>query len=162
MRGHPPSSNSIRWTVTGGIGAVLQSNRILKHFMSHTSHCRLPPLESRRTQIIAYELTASLEAIRRFSNDIANREFILFTDNKSALGMIRKGRSRRDDIQVIIDYLIFVLRANSAKLHPFWIPSALNISDLPSRGKDAPDSIRVRPKTNNARISTAMLILSLS
>ena len=90
-------------------------------------------MEERKTQIIAYEASAALIGLSRFKNDFANRDVVVFIDNMSAKGAIRKGRCSKDDIQSIINHILELAKRNKMRIHPFWVPSSLNISDFPSR-----------------------------
>ena len=119
---------------SGGLGAVAIPNLHQRlWFSSHIEHHILPDLEERKTQIIAYEASAALIGLSRFKNDFANRDVVVFIDNMSAKGAIRKGRCSKDDIQSIINHILELAKRNKMRIHPFGVPSSLNISDFPSR-----------------------------
>ena len=108
-------------------------------------------LRARKTQIIAYEMIAALEGIVRFAGQISNREVILFVDNLSAKGSLAKGRCRKNDLQAIVDEFVNVCVRFKIRPRILWIPSSLNISDLPSRKKDPCVGKRVQIKNGCVR-----------
>ena len=120
----------------GGLGIVIVTEQGTFWTKRSVSEGKRYELAERRTQIIAFEMLAALEGLRRFSHQISNRDCVLFVDNLSARGSLAKGKCKKDDLQIIVDD--FVSLCTSCKIRPriLWIPSSLNISDLPSRGKD--------------------------
>ena len=119
---------------SGSVGCLASfSNRIF-WFQSHINEFGKYILEDRLTQIIAHEARAAVMGLSRFSSDLGNREVILFIDNMSVKGSIKTGRCKKDDIQTIIDDLLSMTIKRGIRVHPIWVPSSLNISDLPSRG----------------------------
>ena len=123
-------------TGDGDIGVEITTEQGTFWTQGSVEASRRRRLKARKTQIIAYEMIAALEGIVRFSGQIANRDAILFIDNLSAKGSLAKGKCRKDDLQLIVDE--FVNTCVKFKIRPriIWIPSSLNISDLPSRRKD--------------------------
>ena len=92
-------------------------------------------LNGRRTQIFPYEVMAVWVAIRQFIDQMSGRVVLFFVDNTSALASIAKGSTRCGDVQPIIADIWDTLVAGHVWSHWKWVPSKLNLSDLPSRGK---------------------------
>ena len=120
---------------SSGCGAVLSVDGAQLWFQS-----RVPPevtsaLAPRRTQILAYETLTVWAALSAFCRLLRGRVLLLFIDNKSSLGSIRKGSSSKADIHAIVSLIWSVLSVNGISAHLRWVPSKLNLSDLPSRGK---------------------------
>ena len=122
----------------GGLGAVSILSNSTLWFRTNVESIARRQLAPRKTQIIAYEMLAALQGLSRFCQDFANRDVILFIDNMSAKGSIRKGKCKKDDLQAIVDDVILLAQRHSIRIHPFWVPSSLNISDIPSRGDALP------------------------
>ena len=122
----------------GGLGAVSILSNSTLWFRTNVESIARRQLAPRKTQIIAYEMLAALQGLSRFCQDFANRDVILFIDNMSAKGSIRKGKCKKDDLQAIVDDVILLAQRHSIRIHPFWVPSSLNISDIPSRGDVLP------------------------
>ena len=118
----------------GGIGAytILQSNRLW--FRSSVSEINVPYLRERKTQIIAYEALAVRAGIERFCNDYSNRRVVVFIDNLSVKGALSKGRCKSEDIHHVIEQIIDYASSKNIRLYLYWVPSSLNIADIPSRG----------------------------
>ena len=93
-------------------------------------------LASRRTQINAFELAGVLCGISTFGNVISGKRGAIFVDNQSALNILIKGWSRKQDLNdMAADAWIEVARLGC---HVEWlyVPSKLNPADAPSRGKE--------------------------
>ena len=98
----------------------------------------LADLTHRKTQIIALESLAVLVALRVWGPSAALRHLVIFVDNSCALSSCRRGVSSAGDLSElahIIQQLLYSLRLRA---HFFWVPSALNLADPPSRGRTAP------------------------
>ena len=104
---------------------------------------RAPPSDlcPRKTQIIAYEALAVLWAAKELSHLLLCRDVILFVDNQIVQCSSKKGRCRADDINKIICDIVDVFWNHLARPYVFWVPSTLNIADLPSRGVECPHPV---------------------
>ena len=125
-------------TGKGGTGAVLSLCGQVQWFRStvfRTLKTRNIVLTSRETQVIPYEALAVLQAVMTFKHFLVGKHVVLFIDNGSVLGSVRKGRCRSPDVHHIIRLILNELESVHAKVHPFWVPSSLNIADVPSRGE---------------------------
>ena len=98
----------------------------------------LPPLKDRKTQIVPYETIAITVAAKKFKRFLLSRDVILLVDNQTVLSCVKKGKSRVSDIHDLIHETLSVFEACRSRIYAFWVPSALNISDLPSRGEEVP------------------------
>ena len=101
-------------------------------------------LSTRATQIVPYEALAVLQALSTWRHRLVGRQVVLFTDNSSVLGCVQKGRSRAEDVHEIISLTLSLLEQSHIKLYSFWVPSSLNIADVPSRGMSLPFGTEVR------------------
>ena len=105
----------------------------------------LNALEARKTQINPLELCGVLAALWTFENLLMNRHVLVLVDNTTALGSLRSGRSRAEDM----NELVFLSHSVASKcdILPsfFWVPSKLNWADAPSRGLPPRFGTRVDP-----------------
>ena len=62
----------------------------------------------------------------------------MFIDNTVALQVLRKGRSGKADLNSWAARLTRLLRGGGVAAEFYWVPSKLNIADLPSRGAPVP------------------------
>ena len=92
----------------------------------------------RKTQIVPYETIAVLQAAKKFKVHLLSRDVVLFIDNQTVLGCVKKGRCRVQDVHQLVSETLEAFALPRARVFPFWVPSALNISDVPSRGIDLP------------------------
>ena len=120
---------------SGGIGAVLITEDQKLYFKEFIDKRFTDLLESRMTQIIPLEAIAVLVALHRFKRELGQTDTILCIDNTTVLGAIRKGRSSADDVHKIITSISDLCFRLNITAHVFWVPSAMNIADDPSRGK---------------------------
>ena len=89
----------------------------------------------RKTQIHAYEMLGALAALQTLGPRLRQRRLLLFIDNQSALGMLRKGScSSASDLTALASFFNSECRRLQCDAHLFWIPSRLNPADPPSRG----------------------------
>jgi len=123
---------------TGGIGGlIVPEHQNVQWFRSHVrSIQRRDYLQQRKVQIIPYEGIAARESLRRWKTVAAGKEVIMFIDNQSVYHSLRKGRSKAPDVNLILRDILDIAAEQDIRIFPYWIPSALNISDLPSRGED--------------------------
>ena len=95
------------------------------------------------------ELIAAIAAYVSLPRTVAGRPVIHFIDNTGALSLLVHGYASRPDCARLVN--AFHLLQARLKFNAWfeWVPSAANISDLPSRGAYAeffaalPGSIRV-------------------
>jgi len=122
----------------GGIGGVLfvdDEEPLQFAFKVPTSFNML--FTHRKTYIIQLELLAVTVALTLFGQSLRGAAVKFFVDNRSVLGSLRKGRSKVEDLNSLV--LLTIDKTAHIELCLFsWIPSALNIADLPSRGKMIP------------------------
>ena len=103
-------------------------------------------LSERITQIVPYEAIAVLQAVFTWKHILIGKPVLVFIDNTSVLGCVKKGRSRASDVHEIVSMLLFALEEAHIKVHAYWVPSTLNVADVPSRGLPLPfgDEVRCR------------------
>ena len=119
----------------GGVGAVLATPNKLFVIAAHVDASRMGLLE-RETQIIPLEACVPLIVVRALQQEINSCRLLLFIDNQSALGALKKGRSECADIHKIVNVFVDLLEFLSVRPTFFYVPSSLDIADFPSRGKD--------------------------
>ena len=122
----------------GGLGAVLVSDSQCLSMMSDVKHLSMPKLKARKTQIVPYEAVAITVAATKFKRHLLSRDVIFLADNQTVLSCVKKGKSRVPDVHELIHDTLSVFESCHARVFAYWVPSALNISDLPSRGEDVP------------------------
>lgn len=120
----------------GGTGGVLILQDEVLWFRSDAKSATesVYKLSPRKTQIVPYEAIAVKQALSRFSHLLLGRRLLIFVDNQSVLGCLRKGRSRKLDVHNIITDILSILGTCQIEAVPHWVPSSLNIADIPSRG----------------------------
>ena len=91
-------------------------------------------LSPRMTQIVAYEAIAVLQALIRFRVHCLSKDVVLFVDNQTIKSCLSKGRSRALDIHSIVQTIVSTVASSQSRMRVFWVPSSLNIADVPSRG----------------------------
>ena len=121
---------------SGGFRATLIIEFEKRFIKGKLAHRCLDLLIQRSTQIITQEALAVLIAIYTFKRDIGQSEVLIMIDNTSVLGAVRKGRSSANDVHKIITRISDLCVQFGITKHLFWVPSAMNMSDLPSRGGD--------------------------
>ena len=134
----------------GGTGAVLSINGDVQWMRSHVRSFfqkHSVRLSKRVTQIIPYEAIAVLQALCTWRHSLIGKQVLLFIDNTSVLGCVRKGRSRSEDVHEIIALILYTLESANIKAFAHWVPSALNVADVPSRGLPLPFGEEVRCRT---------------
>ena len=99
----------------------------------------LPLLAPRKTQIHALEMSALISLLQSQGSRLRGRRLIAFVDNQSALGILRKGScNKASDLSSLAAYAHDLCRGLHIELFLYWVPSALNIADGPSRGQPCP------------------------
>ena len=134
---------------SGGIGALFETaGKSALSFRDRLDIHRLPFLVDRKTQIIPFESLAVLASIKLWRSELAGARLVIFIDNQSSLGALRKGRSRAPDLSRIVEEILDILDEISCQIIPLWVPSCLNIADFPSRGESLgdllPNSVEVQ------------------
>lgn len=120
----------------GGVGAVL----VVGPLVGAVARAGAVPvsissgLNRRLTQIVAFELVVPAAAAWSWREVVAGRRIIFYIDNRSAMGILQNGRSRKADLNKIV----FNSRDLFHSLHiqPYfrYVESARNCSDPVSRG----------------------------
>ena len=120
----------------GGTGGVLILQNEVLWFRSDAKPLtdEVYKLSPRKTQIVPYEAIAVKQALSKFSHLLLGRRLLIFVDNQSVLGCLRKGRSRKLDVHNIITDVLSILGTCQIEAVSHWVPSSLNIADVPSRG----------------------------
>jgi len=119
---------------SGGLGLVLCLDSVLWALGSAPSPADLGLLP-RKTQIHAYEMLGALAALQTLGPRLRQRRLLLFIDNQSALGVLRKGScSSAADLTALAAFFHSECRRLHCDVHLFWVPSRLNPADPPSRG----------------------------
>ena len=125
---------------SGGIGALFETaGKPILSFRNRLDIRKLPFLVDRKTQIIPFESLAVLASIKLWRSELAGARLLIFIDNQSSLGALRKGRSRAPDLSRIVEEILDILDKISCQIIPLWVPSCLNIADFPSRGESLSD-----------------------
>jgi hypothetical protein len=113
---------------------------------SRVKDCLIP----RKTQIHAYEAFAAFWALT--SCPLVGRRIILLIDNLAVSYNIHKGRSSSFDVNQITHAVHRAADQRSLDLHVWWIPTKSNLSDDPSRGRDAVVGSRIVRNQRNLSI----------
>ena len=119
----------------GGIGGVIfVTNEKPLQFAFKVPKVFNEMFSHRMTYIIQLELLAVTVALKLFCNSLTGAAVKFFIDNRSVLGSLRKGRSKVEDLNTLvlmtIDKTVHIDQCLFS-----WIPSKLNLADLPSRGQ---------------------------
>ena len=120
----------------GGLGIVVITEKQRLWLSAHVSELGVDlssVFKDRSTQIIPLEGLAVITLIVRFMKDLRNRDVIIAIDNKTILESLRKGRSKVPDINALICSIVQLCDRHNVRLYPVWVPSKLNIADIPSR-----------------------------
>ena len=119
---------------SGGLGAVMVNQDSSWWFSARTPDFIVSALAPRKTQINGLELLGVWMALSVWKSALVGRTLLLFVDNTSALAIVIKGSSKSEDLNVLGMAIRDLCSSLSISLHAFWVPSALNGSDPPSRG----------------------------
>lgn len=74
-------------------------------------------------------------AARIFARQLNGCRAVLFVDNQSALGALRKGSSSSWDMQALVEIFWSQVASTCTQVFFRYVPSKLNIADWPSRGR---------------------------
>ena len=99
----------------------------------------------RKTQIATWELVAAVCAFWAVLDDLTElqaTELHLFVDSTSALGCLMRGSARRPDWNALVQHLWFETARRGILLLGWWVPSALNLADAPTRQKEKQRSLQ--------------------
>ena len=134
---------------SGGVGAIFETaGKPALSFRARMDIHKLPFLVDRKTQIIPLESLVVLASVKLWRSELAGARLLLFIDNQSSLGALKKGRSRAPDLSRIVEAILDLLDEISCQIIPLWVPSCLNIADFPSRGESLidllPQSVEVQ------------------
>ena len=120
----------------GGLGAVLADSSGASWFSCSAPSASISAMLPRKTQIFPLEVLAVGAALRIWRARLRGRSLLVFVDNTAALSSLQKGRSRQSDVHGLVtqiwDDLCDSVIVSSIKF--LWVPSKLNLADLPSRG----------------------------
>ena len=90
----------------------------------------------RKTQIATWEPVAAVCALWAVLEDVVKMEateMYMFIDSSSALGCFMRGSARRPDWNALVQHLWFETARRGILLLGWWVPSALNLADAPTR-----------------------------
>jgi len=119
----------------GGIGGVIfVTNEKPFQFAFKVPKVFNEMFSHRMTYIIQLELLAVTVALKLFCHHLTGAAVKFFIDNRSVLGSLRKGRSKVEDLNSLV-LMTIDKTAHIDQCLFSWIPSKLNVADLPSRGQ---------------------------
>ena len=96
----------------------------------------------RKKQIGTWELMAAICALKwLLSIGQADLEIVCFVDNKSALGALVRGCSRKSDWNCLIGNLWLLVAEKAHFLHLWYVPSHLNLADAPTRPSEKAEQL---------------------
>jgi hypothetical protein len=121
---------------SGGLGALLSSESSQWYTKGSVPSWLPKLLAPRKTQIFVYETLMVLAAFHVFVRQLQGRRVLVFIDNTSALGAIKKGSSSSTDVHALVGLLWLRLAAQRIWAVFRWVPSKLNLADPPSRGRE--------------------------
>ena len=119
---------------SGGLGGVIDVDNTASWFSASTPDSVTSAMLPRKTQIFPLEVLAVAAALRLWKDKVSGRHLVVFVDNTSALAALRKGSSKVSDVHGLIALTWQQLLSSVSSVKFFWVPSKLNLSDLPSRG----------------------------
>ena len=118
----------------GGIGAVLYADGLCQWMAGVVPSSVSSKLKPRKTQIFLFEVIAAVAALKKWGKFLSGRRVVFFVDNLAARGSLATGRSSQRDVNGIIGLAWKLSIKYHMSLFFTWVPSALTISDGPSRG----------------------------
>lgn len=122
----------------GGVGAVLAASGQVLSMCSRAPPSFYRGLPARKTHICALEAAAVPLAVSHWANLLRDRDVLIYIDNQSALGALRKGSSTAPDLLRLARLLHERLLRLGSEATFLWVPSGSNPADGPSRGKPHP------------------------
>ena len=124
-------------TGAGSIAWVAEVGGSLKKWAASTVPVSLRRWACRRkVQIATWELVAAVCALWSLLDSISALEATevhIFVDSSAALGCLMRGSSRRRDWNALVQHLWFETARRGILLLGWWVPSALNLADAPTR-----------------------------
>ncbi|KAF4651583.1 hypothetical protein FOL47_000297 [Perkinsus chesapeaki] len=96
-------------------------------------------LESRRQQVVAYELYAVAEAVATFCTD-RRRDYVVFTDAEAVRLMLKRGSSGASDVNDVAGRIWEHLAEERISVYFQRVSSGANPADAPSRREKVPDT----------------------
>jgi len=126
-----------RWAAAGSHGHVVP---IAVSPAARTALAQGAPLGYPRCMpVFIYEAVVPYLAIRRWRYLLSGRRALFYVDNTSALGALRRGRSK---LSPALNALVFewwrLARSFGIEVSLMWVPSRFNPADPPSRGSAPP------------------------
>ena len=124
----------------GNLGFAIydKDTKNLKWGASVTPQWLCARLQKRETQVNAHELIAAHWGLSATRDLIEGAVVYLFIDNTAAQSIAQKGASRKNDLNHIAGSLWLLAASLRVNLQVRRVPSKLNASDPPSRGKTPP------------------------
>jgi hypothetical protein len=124
-----------------GLGAVVYfpSGEVVKLY-SQTPSQLLDMLKPRETQITPIELVTPVATVFTLADRLRDARVISFVDNLPAASCLVSGHSTQMDLQCMTTLFHKLVLELRIRFWVEWIPSAENIADDTSRGKDEPTS----------------------
>lgn len=118
----------------GGLGAVLADSAGSAWMSCSAPFSTTFGMVPLKTQIYLLEVLAVGVALRVWRRRLRERSVVVFVDNTAALASLQKGRSRQPEVHGlgirIWDDLCDTISVSNIKF--LWVPSKLNLADLPS------------------------------
>ena len=107
-------------------------------FFASVRECLRSSLLEGKTQLTPFELMGPGAAAATFKDRIRGRRVVFFVDNDTALAILKKGRSRKQDSNRVVFNIHAVLYSLGVTAFFRRVPSDHNCSDPVSRGLRAP------------------------
>ena len=122
---------------SGGLGGFMSAAVEAEWLGGQVSPTVPPLLLPRKTQIFLFEIIAVLVSAKVWTKQLLGTSVVFFVDNQSALAALKKGGSRVADAHSLVGVFwdVLVPAIQPASIHFYYVPSALNLADAPSRSE---------------------------
>jgi hypothetical protein len=127
---------------SGGIGGVLVLDGVARWFGGVAPKSIVAKFKPRLTQIFPLEITAALAALLLWAPELRLRRVAVFIDNVAARAAANSGTSSQADASALLESLWRTISDYLVFPSFYWVPSALNCSDPPSRKEAAPVGVQ--------------------
>ena len=87
--------------------------------------------------ITAFEAVATAAAVDWVHRLFPGRHIVCLVDNQSAMQMVQRGYTRQPDVDAVIQAL-WIRMLSAPVVHFEWVPTEVNIADLPTRSDKRP------------------------